>query len=337
MRNILLSILILLSFAQVQAQDIHFSQYYNTPSLLNPANTALMPEFDYSAGVIFRNQWLQVPAPFRTFSAFADFKVLRNPEHTNWLGIGAAFYTDRTGAGDLALNKIQLNTAYHIQMGFYNMLSFGVGMSYVQRSVDFSKLSYDVQWDGFRFNSNIPNGESFAFQKTNYPDLSGGINYAFFPNENVYLKLGVGLNHINRPKESFYKQENRLGIRPTGSMDLLLKLDDRWIADISGYYTEQVGASEILFGGKVSSNLSPQFSVPTVLSLGIYHRLGDAIIPTVGLEWNNVSIMTSLDLAISPIRKAAAGTGAFEISVIYRGLYHNSAGKNRNGYNCPRF
>lgn len=338
MRNVLLFLLIyLLGYAQVQAQDTHFSQYYNTPSLLSPANTALMPDFDYRAGVIFRNQWVKVPAPFRTFSAFADFKTLKNPENTNWLGIGGAFYTDRSGAGDLALNKVQLNLAYHIQMGFYSMLSIGAGLSYVQRSVDFSRLSYDVQWDGFRFNSNVPNGESYAFQKTSYADLSSGINYAFFPNENVYLKLGVGLSHINRPKESFYKQENRIAMRPIGSMDLLLRLDDRWIANFSGYYSEQRGASEILYGAQVSSNLSPAFSVPTVLSLGIYHRFGDAIIPTVGLEWNSVSIMTSLDIAVSKMSKAAAGTGAFEISLIYRGLYENSGGKNRSGYNCPRF
>lgn len=338
MRKVLFFILFyIIGFASLHAQDIHFSQYYNTPSLLSPANTALMPDFDYRAGVVIRNQWLQIPAPFRTFSAYADFKILKNHENTNWLGIGGAFYTDRSGAGDLALNKVQLNAAYHIQMGFYNMLSIGVGMAFVQRRVDFSKLTYDVQWDGFRFNSSLANGESYAFLKTSYADLSSGINYAFFPNENVYLKLGVGLNHINRPKESFYKQENKIGMRPIGNIDLLLKLDDRWIADFSGYYTEQKGASEILYGAQISSNLSPQFSVPTVLSLGVYHRWGDAIIPTVGLEWNNINLMTSFDISVSSVSKGNSGAGAFEISLIYKGLYSNSKGNNRNGYNCPRF
>jgi len=338
MRNVYLSLLVfLLGFSQLRAQDIHFSQYYNAPLLLSPANTALMPDNDYRAGIIYRNQWVQIPAPFRTFSAFADFKVLKNHENTNWLGIGGIFFSDRAGAGDLALTKIQLNTAYHIQLGFYNMLSIGIGTAFVQRSVNFSKLTYDVQWDGFRFNSSLANGEKYAFQKTSYADISAGINYAFFPTENVYFKLGLGLNHVNMPKESFYRQENKLGIRPIGNMDLLLRLDDRWIAEISGYYTQQKSASEILFGGKVSSNVSPQFSLPTVLSLGIYHRIGDAIIPTVGLEWNKISLMASMDITVSPLRAATGGSGAFEISLIYNGLYSSSKDKNRNGYNCPRF
>lgn len=338
MRKVFYFLLVyLFCFAPIHAQDTHFSQYYNTPLLLSPANTALMPDFDYRAGVVLRNQWLQVPAPFRTFSAFADFKVLKNQENTNWLGIGGAFYSDRSGAGDLVLNKVQLNGAYHIQMGLYNMLSIGVGVAFVQRSVDFNKLTYDVQWDGFRFNQSMASGEDYAFQKTSYADLSSGINYAFFPNENVYLKLGIGVNHINRPKESFYNQNNKIGLRPIGNMDLLLKLDSRWILDFSGYYTEQKGASEILYGAQVSSNLSSQFSVPTVLSLGIYNRLGDAIIPTVGLEWNNINVVTSFDISVSSISKANAGAGAFEISFIYKGLYNNSKGRNRSGYSCPRF
>lgn len=337
MRKMITLFLFLVPFSLIHGQGIHFSQYFNAPLLLNPANTALMPEDDYRTGINYRDQWAQIPAPFKTFSAFTDFKLLKSNDATNWLGIGAVFYNDKAGNGDLSLTKFQLNLAYHLQLGFHNMLSIGVGAGYVQRSVNFSKLTYDMQWDGFKFNPNNSNGEQYAFQKTAYPDLSAGINYAFFPNENVYLKLGVGLDHINRPKESFYRQENKIGFRPSGNLDLLIKLDDRWIAQLSGYYTQQKSASEIVYGAKVSSNVAAQFNVPTVLSLGLYNRFGDALIPVVGLEWYKVSLMASADINISGLSKATAGTGAFEISLIYHGLYGSSRGKDRGGYNCPRF
>src|ERR1700679_3781535 len=81
-------------------QSIHFSQYYNAPMLLNPANTALMPDYDYRFGMNYRNQWAAVPVPYNTFSAFADFKVggnKNNETHNNWLGLGLAFFNDKAG------------------------------------------------------------------------------------------------------------------------------------------------------------------------------------------------------------------------------------------------
>ena len=44
---IILSIYLLATFF-VQAQDLHFSQYFNAPLLVNPANTGFNPTFDYT-------------------------------------------------------------------------------------------------------------------------------------------------------------------------------------------------------------------------------------------------------------------------------------------------
>src|SRR5690606_29590048 len=92
-------------------------------------------------------------------------------------------------------------------------------LALVQRSVDFSKLTFDTQWDGFTFNPDRAQGENFQSAKTSYADVSAGINYAYFPNEFLYLQLGVGLLHINQAKESFFGAENRLGMRPTDNFD----------------------------------------------------------------------------------------------------------------------
>jgi type IX secretion system PorP/SprF family membrane protein len=321
---------------EVQAQGMHFSQYYNAPLLLSPANTALMPENDYRAGVQYRNQWSQVPATFNTISAYADFKTLKGYDNTNWLGIGGAFFSDRAGTGDLALTTLQLSAAYHLQLGNYSMISVGLGIAYAQRSVNFSKFTFDNQWDGFSFNRQNPNGENFTFQKTSYADFSGGLNYAFFPNENVYLKIGLSMLHVNRPNESFYHMDNKIGMRPIANVDLLYKLNSGWIAEISGCYTQQKSASEILYGVQVSSNVTPQEARPNVLIFGLYHRLDDAIIPMAGFEWNNIKVLASVDITLSELSRATAGNGAFEISFIYQGLYGGRV-ENHSGYSCPRF
>ena len=61
------------------AQDLHFSQFMNSPLSTNPANTGFMPEGDYRLGVNYRNQWSSIMSiPYKTMSAFGDVQVLQN-------------------------------------------------------------------------------------------------------------------------------------------------------------------------------------------------------------------------------------------------------------------
>lgn len=320
-----------------RAQGLHFSQFYNAPLLLNPANAALMPDSDFRVGANYRNQWANMPVPFRTISAFGDVQLFKNEYHTNWLGVGGSFYNDRAGNGNLALSKAQLTVAYHIQVNERNMFSVGLGAALVQRSVDFGRLTFDAQWDGFTYNSKMSQGEAYTFQKTSYPDLTAGLNYAFIPNESLYLKLGVGLMHVNRPTESFYKKDNKLGIRPTIDLDIVFKLGEKWIADVAGYYSYQKSASETLMGTTLSYDLGLMENLPSVFIMGAYYRLNDAIIPVFGLEWSKVRLTASMDLTISQAAKAVRNNGAVEFSLVFRSLYSNGHANSRDAYNCPRF
>lgn len=334
--RVLFCLLFLSSSQLIMAQGLHFSQFNNAPLLLSPANTGLLPEDNYRVGLQYRNQWSQVPATYNTFSAFADFQLLYNHNHTNWLGLGLAFFSDRAGAGDLSLTNIQADVAYHLQIGDYNMLSAGLGIAFAQRSVDFSKLTFDAQWDGFSFNHNFPAQENYSFQRTGYPDVSAGINYAFFPNESVYFKLGLSVLHVNQPKESFYHLDNHIGMRPVVNMDVLFQLNETWIAEVSGYYTRQKEAYELVYGAQFSCNVTPQEHRPNVLILGVYHRLDDAVIPVAGFEWNKIQFLASMDITTSGLSPANKGNGAFEFSIIFKGLYQRE-GRDMSGYNCPRF
>ena len=54
----------LLTGSMARAQSLHFSQYFNTPLLINPANTGFNPDYDYRVGVNYRNQWASVGNPY---------------------------------------------------------------------------------------------------------------------------------------------------------------------------------------------------------------------------------------------------------------------------------
>lgn len=320
------------------AQGLHFSQYYNAPMLLNAANTALMAENDYRIGSNYRGQWGSVPVPYRTFSLYGDFQALRNRNETNWLGVGLAFFSDRAGNGDLALNRSEAFLAYHIGMGQSSMLSFGLSGATVTRSVDYSKLTFDQQWDGFAFNGTLPNGEKAGMIKTKYLDVGAGINLAVFPNEAVYLKFGAGMAHINTPKESFYGMIHDIGMRPTGNIDAQFKMQGGFILNPSLYYTSQKGGSELVFGSLYDIFLTggDDDGIATRLILGTYYRWNDAAIGVVGLDWNGFRVMTSYDVTVSKLSAYNRSQGAFELSVQWQGRYGNTS-NNRGAWGCPRF
>ena len=340
MKRILLSAFCLASTwmsSLVHAQDLHFSQYYNAPMLLNPANTGLLQDKDWRAGLQYRNQGGTIPVPYNTFSAFADFGLLRNKWETSWLGAGLAVWRDVAGNGNLALTKIQGNLAYHVLLNDKSSLSLGMGISNNQRSVDFSKLTYDVQWDEFSFNSSIDNQEDFTRQKTSFMDLHAGINYSFYNNTNFYLKASMAAQHINQPVETFYGASVKRGIRPIGHIEASYKANDRLIINPSLYYTTAKKASELVLGSLLHINTTGATELESNnVILGGFLRNKDAIILAAGYDYRSSRIMFSYDHTISTLSKGNQGFGAFEISVILQGGYSHSEPL-RKTYGCPRF
>lgn len=334
--------LIVLFFANCQlqtasCQGIHFSQYFNAPLLLNPANAALMPESDYRIGMNYRNQWSSIPVPYNTFMAYGDFQAIRNKAETNWLGIGAAVFNDRVGDGDLSLTKVQGVLAYHVQLSTTTMVSAGLSGAWSQRSVDFNMLTFDLQWNGQTFDRNLPSGESGYRSKTHFMEVGAGVNFAWFPNENTYFKLGLGADRLNRPRESFYGRDNQLGVRPTANLDVLLKAGATTILNPSVYYTQDKGAYELVAGTQFNFLVSGMYSqLHSQLILGAYYRVKESVIGVVGYHWNKVRVTGSYDYTLSKLTALNKGAGAFEVSLRYEGLYGGTA-VGRRTYGCPRF
>lgn len=319
------------------AQGLHFSQYYNAPMLMNPANTALMSENDFRLGANYRDQWASVPVPYKTISGFADFKAFNKEDlANNWLGIGFAFFSDKAGDGMLATNDIRMSLAYHLQLSEISMFSAGIYGGYIQKSVDYNKLSFDMQWDGYQFNPDLANGEKINIIKTNYIDAGAGINYAYFPNEAVYFKIGAGVSHVNAPNETFYGINNKIGIRPVVNTDVILVMNESFTLNPSAYYSFQRGTYEMLYGTQLFFSLTSDDKALTELILGGYHRWNEAAVGVAGMRFNGIKVMFSYDYTISKLRPDNSGQGAVEFSLIYLGNYAKATRSYRSS-SCPRF
>lgn len=322
-----------------RGQGLHFSQFANAPLLLNAANTALLPDNDYRIGINYRTQWASVPVPFNTFSLFADCKVggnNNNVRHNNWLGVGVALFSDKAGDGNLALTHIQGNLAYHVRLSEFTMLSMGMSGAYAQRSVNYDNLTFDAQWDGFSLNKALPNGEKVGILKTNYYTIGAGLNFAWFPNDGLYSKLGLGVTNVNKPIETFYGATNTLDYRPTATLEVTGRLSPRFISTFYAYYTTQTGAYEMIVGELERILLSDNRRAPVELLLGCSFRYADALIPMAGIQINRWQFLANYDFTMSQLAPYNKGRGAFELSLIYQGPYHPNDGVT-SAFSCPRF
>ncbi|WP_111599858.1 PorP/SprF family type IX secretion system membrane protein [Chitinophaga skermanii] len=332
-----LTICILCMFtATVHAQDLHFSQYFNSPLTTNPANTGFIPDGDYRLGVNYRNQWANIPVPYKTMSAFGDFQLMKDKLEYGWVGVGGVILHDVAGTGNLTSTKVYGSVAYHQLMGQSSLLSAGFNVGWANKRIDMSKLTFFDQWNGQFFDAQLPTAEPISQNNVNYLDLQVGLNYAYFPTDDIYINAGLSVQHVNKPKETFYNYNNQIDRRFIGFLNASLKLSDKVIINPSAYFAQQAKAREIVAGGNAAYNLSGD-GEQQVFG-GIYYRLDDAAIFLVGYQIKNVKIMFNYDVTTSAFSAANRRQGAYEIGIVYTGLYPNLQFRNAARKTlCPSF
>jgi len=326
-RRYVYGVAVLMMFAEIASgQDLHFSQYFNAPLLVNPANTGFIPDGDYRLGINYRNQWASVTTnPYKTFSAYGDVQLFGDRFENGWVGLGGALLKDAAGAGNLRTTRAYAALAYHQALGLGSLLSAGFNVGYTNKSVDFSKLTFDNQWNGKFFDINAPTGEGFITNQVNYFSLQMGLNYAYFPNENTYFNVGLSATNINRPKEEFYSSQAvnpRILSRYTLFLNCSFKTNEVWIVNPNVYISKMGNATEVVGGVNAQRDLSGDGT--TQLILGAYYRVADALIPMVGFQQNGYKLTFSYDATTSSLSAYNATRGAYEISIIKQGLLDKS-------------
>jgi len=334
--NIFLTVCLALTGHRVLAQDLHFSQFFNSPLTTNPANTGFIPDADYRLGASYRNQYSSIMAvPYKTVSIFGDAQLLRDKLEYGWLGLGGVILADEAGSGTLRSTKAYASIAYHQLLGYSSLLSAGFNVGWANKRIDQSKLKFPDQFDGKFFDGNQATSVSLSNNNVSYFDLQVGLNYAYFPQENVYINAGYSIHHVNKPRETFFNDKTSDGIIPmrhTGFVNAILKVDPKLIINPNIYYSTQANAREIVGGLNANYNLS-EFG-ETQLIGGLYYRYKDAVIPMAGFQVKNVQFTFSYDATTSTLTNFNNGRGAAEFSIIKKGFYPNGGDRQTL---CPSF
>jgi len=319
------------------AQDLHFSQFFNNPLLTNPANTGFIPDADYRLGASYRNQYSNIMAvPYKTMSIYGDAQVFRDRIETGWMGLGGVILRDVAGSGSLTSTKAYASIAYHQMLGLSSLLTAGFNVGWANKRIDQSKLTFPDQFDGKFFDATLPTSVQLLNNSVSYFDMQAGLNYAYFPTEDIYINAGYSIHHVNRPKETFFEDDNtsRLDMRHIGFINGIFKVSDNVIINPNIYYTTMARSSELVGGLNAAYNLSGDGTKQIVA--GLYYRYGDALIPMIGLEINNIKFTFSYDVTTSSLRNFNHSFGADEFNLLNKGFYSQFQGDRRQTL-CPTF
>lgn len=339
--NRLLVILILLFFYQnIHSQDLHFSQWFNSPLTTNPANTGFIPDADYRLGANYRNQWSTIMSvPYKTMSVWGDAQLFRERIESGWVGVGGVILRDAAGSGQLTSTKVYGSVAYHQMVGEAHLLSAGFNVGWANKRISTAELKFPDQFDGKFFDNNLPTSVVIDNPNINYFDAQAGLNYAYFPTENLYINGGVSIHHLNKPRESFFSAndagiDDRISRRLTAFANASVKLNDMVIVNPMAYFTTQARSSELVAGANVQYNLSGDGE--TLLTGGLYYRPGDAFIPMIGFEWKSIRLSFTYDATTSSLKQFNNSRGAYEFGLIHHGLYPEYNASRRQSF-CPTF
>ena len=315
--KIITPLLILVASLSLSAQDIHFSQFGRSPLNINPALTGLF-KGDLRFTGNYRSQWNRVPVSYMTFSGAFDQKFINSNLRNSLFSVGIILNHDEAGDLELSTTSVNIMGSYTHRLAEKHFLTAGVQIGGAQRRFDTSKIRVDSQYDGEGHNSGFGTQEVFDDTNIFYGDLSGGLNYRF-QNYDKRLKIDIGgaVFHANTPQRSFYADsEERLDARYSFYGMAGVGVGQRVDVGLQAIGQFQGAHQEILVGGNVKLHLNQAKDKELAVGIGVSHRLNDAWVPSVILDYRMWSFGFSYDIN-SSISNSAFRRGGPEFSAIY--------------------
>lgn len=325
-------------YRSASAQDPHFSQFFASPLTLNPAFTG---KFDGNVRVAgnYRNQWPTINRAYQTATASIDFPILRSslPETDTW-GLGFMGFTDKSANGAVKFNYFTVSTAYHkgLDEEGYHQLGLGFQATYSNMMINTAELKFEDQLTSNGFTGVTSEAFGGSTLKSNYFDVNAGLLYTGSTSDRNNFYAGFSIYHINRPKQGFNPGPNQLTYllnpRVTFHAGGYTALGERINLHGSVITSSQAKASETVLGGALQFVTGDIDYNPISLYTGAWMRFNDALIPYIGLEFNNTRLGVTYDINTSQLKTASASRGGIEVSLIYI----NKSPDTKN-IPCPKF
>jgi type IX secretion system PorP/SprF family membrane protein len=318
-----LKLLLLMGLAaDAYGQDPSFSQFFASPLNVNPALTGAINNDWRGIGNI-RVQWVNPANPYNTSTASFDGKILQDkiPENSVF-GLGGMIMYDEAMTGVLKSTYASLDASYNIKIaeqGGDHRLGMGVGLTYGSRHIDYSQLTFAQQFTGYGFDTNLPTGEAAFSNMQSFISASAGLLYSYSSKYSGF-DFGAAAFHLNKPKQTVLSDPNQyLAPRYVVHGNYENYPNEKIVLFTNAIYQTQAKVNYASVGGGLGYFLSEPGAVDIIVNAGLWYWSNNAIIPYIGLVYDNLQLGLSYDITTSKLAAAAGRPQTFELSITLRG------------------
>lgn len=336
------------------AQDIHYSQFYNAPLLLNPALTG-MTSGAGRLSITYRNQWFGATnsgffkSPYMTTALSGDLPIkIKNDA----LGLGLFIANDQAGANTFSTFITQASVSYIKTLGKKrnHRLSAGFQFGYTHQSIKVENFQWASQFsqetNQFSPGSTSYNPENIGSNRVGYLNLNFGLFWYSKLTDIVSMYTGGSFYNVTTPKHNILPNQKRdlyWRWNVQGAFDITL--GERYHILPSGQFMRQGVNDQLNTGlgfGIDFKGRGSRADEPMSLTIGLYNRIhnltkgvtSDAIIPYISFDIKRFRLGISYDATISSLKTSSPG-GACELSVGY--TFKKKGYSSRRDFIAPRF
>ena len=302
---------------QINSQDLHYSQFYNSPLNVNPANAGIF-NGDLRFNLSVRDQWRSVPIPWFTMSAAVDKKFLGKNSEKGFFSMGMNYNYDRQGSSNINLNNLNLAGSYSRIINKNNVITGGLLVGYSLRGFNRTNLTWDKQWDGDRPDFTINSGEDFDMERVGFVETGAGLNYRWQRSSRTNVDVGIAGFHLVEPVTSFYEADNvklpmRLSLNAVANVKLIDELDVQL-----HILSQQQGAyEELVYGGLAKIYLNQKRGKELQFHLGASYRTTKFLVPTAAVQFSNLYLGLSYDIDMTEFSQRHDNRGGPEVHLRY--------------------
>ena len=328
-KNIIKSVLVLSIISQIaKAQDIHFSQYTEVGSAINPALAGV--QYDTKITANFKTQWGSVAKSYQTNGISYEQAIKHKKLNGSYFTLAINIFRDQAGDAKLALLNPNIGISYLQKINKTMKVSGGLQGGFNYKTINIDNLKWDKQYNGYAFDPSSPNGETTPRSSITSYDLGGGANFNYAKSEKFISakdgnKFNIGLSayHYSIPRNSFIISSEKLYTRACFYFNGDFNIPGSKHAVMPSFlYMKQGPSSEFVIGALykfilVDQSLFTGIRKPAAIAIGGQYRYKDAIIPCVLMQYDKYAFGISYDINVSSLTPASKRYGGLEVMLRY--------------------
>ena len=193
--------------------------------------------------------------------------------------------------------------------------SLGLGASFIQSNLQLDKLKF---YDQFSQGVFINNSQSISLQNLNSSASKISVNTGLLytkHNENSFVQLSANAFFMSKPELTINNNAAASGFKSLVFFNFEKEVNDnKKTAMAHASYSNRNNMNQLLVGAAFSLPFGSYYEYVNRIYVGLFYRVGDAVIPQFSLLMNQYRFGISYDVYSRGMTGAVINPNSFEIS-----------------------